>query len=226
MLINVAKFVATTAHAGQTRKFSGLPYITHPAGVVAFLEKFNVGENILAAAWCHDVIEDTSITYESLELVIGTQVTDIVQELTNYKFPEGTSRVTEYWANVMRLVQASHQAQTGKCGDVYDNCKDVYAQDPVYGARFIAEKFFLVRLLYLAQGDVRQAVLNLLADVYRSMTPEHRQFCLAYIGYLNEDVPASYLDLYRAAKVAAGSGTSRFVGAEDFFHGTTAIQNP
>lgn len=38
MLIETAKALATRAHDGQVRKYTGEPYITHPQAVVAIVE--------------------------------------------------------------------------------------------------------------------------------------------------------------------------------------------
>ena len=193
MLTNIARLVATQAHTGQVRKYTNEPYINHPLRVAQWLSQFNVGELIEAGAICHDVIEDTGTTHGTLELTVGTQVADLVLEVTNNEYPEGTPRVEKYWGNIVKLLQASPQAQTLKCGDVYDNCKDVYDLDPSYAARYIAEKFFMVRLFTRAQGDVRSVVLRLLSDIYNKMSDGHRIYCLEYMQRLERECPDSLL---------------------------------
>ncbi|QYW03713.1 hypothetical protein pEaSNUABM46_00070 [Erwinia phage pEa_SNUABM_46] len=221
MLTNIARLAATNAHAKQTRRFTGEPYINHPQAVVNFLQRFNVGEQILAAAWCHDVLEDCGICYEALELCIGTTATDIVFEVTNKEFPEGTPRIEKYWHNIERLVMASHQAQTLKCGDIYDNCKDVYERDQHYGAKYIAEKYFLIRMFARAQSDVRQTVMQMLHDRYLSMTPDDRMYCLEYMARLDKECPADLRSLFDQARKEAGV-ESLCCGEHD---GATCIQN-
>ena len=56
--------VAAEAHASQRRK-SGEPYIIHPLGVATILSQLQLDELTLAAAFLHDVVEDTDISLDS-----------------------------------------------------------------------------------------------------------------------------------------------------------------
>ncbi|AWY08344.1 metal-dependent phosphohydrolase [Erwinia phage vB_EamM_Alexandra] len=206
MLTNIARLVATQAHEGQFRKFNGEPYINHPERVSAWLAQFNVGELIEAGALCHDVLEDCDVSHNTLSLLVDMPVADLVQEVTNRTYPEGTPRIKKFWGNIVKLITASHQAQTLKCGDAYDNCKDVYEKDPVYGAQYIAEKFFLVCLFTRAQADVKQALLDLLNDIYHNrMTDEHRTYAWEYLGRLDAECPIEYRQLYEETSREARS---------------------
>lgn len=196
MLINIAKLAATNAHAKQVRKFTGEPYVTHPASVAAFLERFNVGELIIVGAWCHDILEDCNISYEALEMVIGTQGVDLVQEVTNLKFPVGTPRIEKFWTNFHKLLLASHQAQTLKCGDCYDNCKDVYERDQEYATLYLAEKWLVVSRMTRAQADVREAVLSALSTVYLSMSETHQHTVRSNLAHLERNCPDQFLVQY------------------------------
>jgi GTP pyrophosphokinase len=72
---------ATAAHKGQSRKYSGIPYITHPIAVAKIaLEKKKkslgslwgtkgfeyVEDFILSVGYLHDVLEDTHVTEDEL----------------------------------------------------------------------------------------------------------------------------------------------------------------
>lgn len=193
MLTNIAKFAATQAHSGQVRKYTNEPYVNHPIRVAEWLANFNASEDVVAAAYCHDVLEDCDVSFEALEMAVGSRVAGLVLEVTNATYPEGTPRIEKYWGNIGKLLSASAGAQTLKCADIFDNCKDVYELDPSYAARYIAEKFFLVRLFTRAQGDVRTATLNLLSSVYNGMSDGHRIYCLEYMQRLERECPDSLL---------------------------------
>lgn len=193
MLIDIAKLVASQSHEGQVRKYTNEPYVNHPIRVQQWLSQFHVGELIEAAALCHDVLEDCDVNYTALEMTVGTQVADLVQEVTNNVYPAGMSRTERYWGNTIKLLNASHQAQTLKCGDIYDNCKDVYELDASYAARYLSEKFFLVRLFTSAQADVRDATLHLLSSVYNKMADGHRIYFLEYLQQLERECPDNLL---------------------------------
>ena len=59
--VHKAYDVAAKAHANQRRK-SGEPYIIHPLGVATILAELQMDETTLAAAFLHDVVEDTETT--------------------------------------------------------------------------------------------------------------------------------------------------------------------
>lgn len=63
----LAASIATKAHKGQTRWDKTILYITHPQAVArALIKEGYWGEEYIAAAWLHDVIEDTDITEKYL----------------------------------------------------------------------------------------------------------------------------------------------------------------
>lgn len=68
-----ARIFATQAHAdaGQKRKFTDEPYIVHPAAVVELLMSANPSEEMIAAAWLHDVVEDTGVTLAAIGALFG-----------------------------------------------------------------------------------------------------------------------------------------------------------
>lgn len=81
MVVELARCIARVAHSGQVDK-SGVDYIEHPAAVAKEFEMKGEGKRA-AAAWLHDVVEDSSITIEGL-LAIGVplEVVEIVDLLT------------------------------------------------------------------------------------------------------------------------------------------------
>jgi GTP diphosphokinase / guanosine-3',5'-bis(diphosphate) 3'-diphosphatase len=80
-LIDRAYRTALAAHDGQWRK-SGDPYIVHP--LAAALEACRLGMDgpTVAAALCHDVIEDCNMSVESLAAATDPEVARIVDGVT------------------------------------------------------------------------------------------------------------------------------------------------
>lgn len=58
-LIHDAIIFAARKHAGQMRKGTDIPYITHPMEVMQILTENCASENEIAAGILHDVLEDT-----------------------------------------------------------------------------------------------------------------------------------------------------------------------
>jgi guanosine-3',5'-bis(diphosphate) 3'-pyrophosphohydrolase len=83
-LVRAAYEKASAAHAGQIRNGSGgLPYIEHPVAVAARLERHGYGDDVLAAALLHDVVEDSTTTVEELREEFGDRVAELVAALSD-----------------------------------------------------------------------------------------------------------------------------------------------
>ncbi|WP_457914359.1 bifunctional GTP diphosphokinase/guanosine-3',5'-bis pyrophosphate 3'-pyrophosphohydrolase [Candidatus Hartigia pinicola] len=77
-LLRKVFYIARDAHAGQIR-LSGEPYITHPVAVACMLAQMRLDHETLMAALLHDVIEDTSATFQDIESLFGTTVAGLVE---------------------------------------------------------------------------------------------------------------------------------------------------
>jgi (p)ppGpp synthase/HD superfamily hydrolase len=81
--VTLAESLATIAHRDQKRKKSGDPYIVHPRRVVAYLVAGGVtDEDMLAAAWLHDVVEDTAFTLSDIGRAFSQRTTELVDAMT------------------------------------------------------------------------------------------------------------------------------------------------
>ena len=66
-MIQKAAVFAAKAHEGMMRKGSKIPYIYHPMEVALIVAQMTDDPEVIAAAYLHDVLEDTSVTPEELE---------------------------------------------------------------------------------------------------------------------------------------------------------------
>lgn len=70
-------------HAGQKRD-NGTDYALHPAATAVLLRERGLADTAtLAAAYLHDVLEDTDIGEETLRQAFGPEITGLVVEVTN-----------------------------------------------------------------------------------------------------------------------------------------------
>lgn len=103
-----AYLVARDAHEGQTRS-SGEPYITHPVAVACILAEMRLDHETLMAALLHDVIEDTSATYQDMEQLFGKSVAELVEgvsKLDKLKFRDKKEAQAENFRKmIMAMVQ-------------------------------------------------------------------------------------------------------------------------
>ena len=79
--IRTAFDYAVAAHEGQTRK-DGSPYVTHTIAAATIAAQMGLDDDAVIAALLHDVLEDTSITYDELSVHFGKDVADIVEGVT------------------------------------------------------------------------------------------------------------------------------------------------
>ena len=83
-LVGEALAKATEAHAGQVRNGScGMPYVEHPKMVGELLAAHGYGDEVLAAALLHDVVEDSETTVEELRQRFGEPVAGMVAVLSD-----------------------------------------------------------------------------------------------------------------------------------------------
>ncbi|WP_343209598.1 bifunctional (p)ppGpp synthetase/guanosine-3',5'-bis(diphosphate) 3'-pyrophosphohydrolase [Anaerolentibacter hominis] len=80
-LIEKAYQTANNAHKDQMRK-SGEPYIIHPLCVSIILAELELDKETIVAGLLHDVLEDTSLTYNQLKDEFGDEVALLVDGVT------------------------------------------------------------------------------------------------------------------------------------------------
>ncbi len=84
-LVVKAKSFAENAHEGQKRKTNGSSVITHLESVAAIVSDFSINPIVLAAAFLHDVIEDTNFALQDINERFGEAVAGLVSQLTEDK---------------------------------------------------------------------------------------------------------------------------------------------
>ncbi|QOX80819.1 HD domain-containing protein (plasmid) [Trichlorobacter lovleyi] len=135
-----AKEYAEKAHKGQVRKYTGEPYISHPEAVVRLLLSTDYTDAILAAAWLHDVVEDTHITFEQIYADFGASVALLVENVTNKSKPQDGNRKVRKDIDLAHLKKAYPAAQNIKLADIIDNTKNIVLHDPSFAATYLKEK--------------------------------------------------------------------------------------
>lgn len=97
--------VAKEAHAGQKRR-SGEEYFIHPYAVAESLIALHLDASTIAAAFLHDVIEDTAVTKENIIKMFGDEIFQLVQSVTKLDKIEFQSKEEEDAENFRKLFVA------------------------------------------------------------------------------------------------------------------------
>lgn len=164
-LLDAALQIAAQAHAGQRRKYTGEPYLSHCIEVVNILIKHGVQDDsdvMMAAAALHDVLEDCAgwATYD--RILLCHQLCDrakyhahnwanaaivwrLVEELTEPAH-EG-NRATRKALEAQRLSQISPEAQTIKYADLISNTSSIVQHDEGFARVYLQEKWNILGVM-------------------------------------------------------------------------------
>ena len=139
-LIRDAQRFAQAAHHGQKRKYTGDPYYAHLAAVASTVDVVaGAPSHVIAAAYLHDVIEDTPITYVDVRDSFGIFVAELVMELTDVSKLSDGNRAFRKKLDREHLGKASYYGKTIKYADILDNTKDIYQNDIGFAAVYLPE---------------------------------------------------------------------------------------
>lgn len=80
-IVESAKELAKNAHQGQFYG-TGDPYYYHLEQVATMVSKLGYGDEVVAAAYLHDIIEDTTVTEDDLIKLFPIPVVNAVEAVT------------------------------------------------------------------------------------------------------------------------------------------------
>lgn len=116
-LVETAQRIAHEAHKGQFRRDGKTPYVYHVALVAHKLG--DQSRAVIAAAWLHDVLEDSDYTAESLRAEgIPQTVVDAVVAITKM------DGIGETYGDYLKRVKANKIASKVKVADMLHNLSD------------------------------------------------------------------------------------------------------
>jgi len=137
-LVIKAYHIAEEAHRGQTRKYSGDPFIVHPVRV-SYRAVANVGwavayTGVQVVSLLHDTIEDTDETVESLKdkgMGGWADVVDVLTRKDDVTYFDYIRSIRKYAEdNEGEYHWSSNTAIHVKVADIKDNLTDMPPHDP------------------------------------------------------------------------------------------------
>ena len=133
-IVDKAYTFATAAHAavGQKRKYDGADYIVHPTRVANLVKQYGGTDAMIAAAYLHDVVEDTDVTMDIITGMFGSVVAKYVDDLTDVSKPSDGNREARKTIDRQHTANATADAQFIKCADIIDNAYDIADNDPSF----------------------------------------------------------------------------------------------
>ncbi len=163
-LIERARAFAVERHRriGHRRKYTDQPYEAHLANVARRVAEVTDDPEMIAAAWLHDVVEDTEATLADVEREFGRPVARLVSELTDVSRPGDGNRAERKALDRAHLARASARAKTVKLADLIDNCRDICRHDPRFARTYAEEMRALL-------GVLREGDPGLLREAHRQL---------------------------------------------------------
>lgn len=180
--------MAARWHAGQTRRYTGEPYIIHPLSVAAWMELL---DGPVEVALLHDVMEDCGVSLGQLREFVGWDIAEMVEYLTNpftktacpgLNRAQRNRMARERWARFGRSPNHGegppHQRGEGriedtwkfreaslvKLADLLDNAMSIKAHDADFWPVYRQEALDWIEVLYV-RSDEHQALLKKLMEV-------------------------------------------------------------
>lgn len=121
---------AEKAHEGVKRA-NGDPYISHPIAVAETVHAWNLDEASIAAAFLHDVVEDTDITVKDIAERFGEEVAELVDGVTKLKhFQYGANPDAENMRKLVLSFGRDLRVILVKLADRYHNMRTLQFKSP------------------------------------------------------------------------------------------------
>ena len=120
---------AVKKHAGQVRKGTTIPYVTHVMEAMKIVSRMTEDEEIRAAAVLHDTLEDTETTREELVVAFGKRVAELVDAESEDKRkgePEEKTWLDRKRETIKHLSEASTEIRMIALGDKLSNVRAMH----------------------------------------------------------------------------------------------------
>ncbi|ALG69104.2 HD domain-containing protein [Beggiatoa leptomitoformis] len=129
LLLKALRFSADKHRDQRRRDKQVSPYINHPINVATLLwEEGGVHDIVtIVAALLHDTVEDTNTTNQEIQTLFGTDVLNVVQEVTDDKSLEKAERKR---LQIEHAPHKSTRAKLVKLADKICNVQDILYMPP------------------------------------------------------------------------------------------------
>ena len=163
--IEKAAEFARLAHESidQRRKYTNEPYIVHPAKVAQIVSTVTEDEDMICAAWLHDVVEDTPVTLGQIQSEFGEGVAHLVSGLTDVSQLADGNRATRMAIDREHTAGTDSITKTIKLADLIDNLDGIVDQSSGFARTYLAEKELLLTVLGDGHPDFVKRVAEVIA---------------------------------------------------------------
>lgn len=137
-MINKAIQFATMVHLNQTRKATNIPFVTHCLEVGVLITKMTTklgifNENLVAAGYLHDSVEDAHVTIPQLKELFNGRVA----ELVDLQSEDKTKTWQERKDHIMELLKENEdiELEIGILADKLSNVRSLELDYKLHGEK-------------------------------------------------------------------------------------------
>lgn len=174
---------AKQKHTGQTRQ-DGSDYINHPIKVAQLVKKYfsnhpKINE-LVTAAYLHDVIEDTNTTIDEIKENFGEYVAYLVNGITNEQEKKETMGKINYLCN--KLLNMDEDVLNLKLCDRLANILDLKNASPNFTERYEIETLVIINYLLTNKciNNLQKEIINV---INQEINNSRKQKILKLIKY-------------------------------------------
>ena len=91
---------------GDQRRVSGIPYILHPTSVACIVAELGMDTDTICGALLHDVVEDTSVSLETVSRRYGKDVAKLIDGVTKISKIPFSTREEQQAENIRKMLIA------------------------------------------------------------------------------------------------------------------------
>jgi len=167
-IIDKAKYFSIGAHEaiGQKRKYTGEPYWYHPCAVAELVAGVTDDQNMIAAAWLHDVVEDTRINSLTIRSVFGVDILYLVMGMTDVSSRDDGNRAKRKEIDRAHTARQSKYVHTIKLADLIHNSFSIEKYDAKFAKIYMNEKSLLLNVLQDGDKTLYKQALNIVEEYY------------------------------------------------------------
>jgi (p)ppGpp synthase/HD superfamily hydrolase len=146
-IVKKASDFAREKHKNQQRKYTNEPYFNHCEEVAKLVSVVTIDQEMIAAAYLHDVVEDCEVSLSEIKHEFGGNIAQMVSELTDVSTPADGNRENRKEIDRLHTAKASPRAKTIKLADLISNTKSIKERDQEFAKVYLEEKRRLLRVL-------------------------------------------------------------------------------
>ncbi len=199
ILLNKAFAYASKKHEFTYRK-SGQPYIIHPLNVAYIVASHRLDLESVAAAFLHDVVEDTDTSLDEIKEEFGKEIAELVDGLTKVSAIENVKKEDKQSANFRKLlisIAKDPRVLIIKLADRLDNMRTLEFMKPESQKRIAKETLEIYAPLAHAIGMGR--IKNELEDLsFKYLYPEEYEKLVKQVEERKKQYAAYRDEIYKS----------------------------